>query len=138
MPGTRTVVFVCQHGAAKSVIAAARLEQLAQEAGVPVHALARGTEPDPEVYASTVEGLLAEGVDVRAWRPQPTQPEEFATAWRVVSLGPELAELGLAAEQGEQGEHWSVPAVSDGFAPADAAITSRVATLLDALRSDEA
>jgi len=51
MTATRTVVFVCQHGAAKSVLAATLLERLAAEQGLPLRALARGTEPSPLVKA---------------------------------------------------------------------------------------
>jgi protein-tyrosine-phosphatase len=47
MGSVRTVVFVCQHGAAKSVLAAALLERLAAEQGVSLRARARGTEPEP-------------------------------------------------------------------------------------------
>ncbi|MGH9334858.1 MAG: hypothetical protein ACRD21_14045, partial [Vicinamibacteria bacterium] len=42
----RTVVFVCEHGAAKSVIAAAHFNRLAKERELPFRAISRGTVPD--------------------------------------------------------------------------------------------
>lgn len=49
MEATPTVVFVCLHGAAKSILAAAYLERLADEHGANLHATAAGLDPDPEV-----------------------------------------------------------------------------------------
>jgi hypothetical protein len=43
------VVFVCEHGSAKSVIAAAELSRMAKERGLDLSILARGTNPDAEV-----------------------------------------------------------------------------------------
>ena len=40
-----TVVFVCEHGSAKSVIAAAHFNHLAAEKGLPYRAIARGCAP---------------------------------------------------------------------------------------------
>jgi arsenate reductase len=96
MGSVRTVVFVCQHGAAKSVLAAALVERLAAERGVPLRALARGTEPEAQVAPAVVAGLAAEGIDVGAWRPRPVTPGDLARAWRVVSFGPDLSHLGPA------------------------------------------
>src|SRR5215471_2722365 len=59
-----TVVFVCEHGSAKSVIAAAHFNRLAAARGLPYHAVARGTNPDPEVAAGVVNGLVADGLKV--------------------------------------------------------------------------
>jgi hypothetical protein len=60
-----TVLFVCQHGAAKSVVAAALWQRLAAEAG-----------------------LLAEGIDLGDQRPLAVSGEDVSAAWRVVSFGP--------------------------------------------------
>jgi arsenate reductase (thioredoxin) len=128
MGSVRTVVFVCQHGAAKSVLAAALLERLAANHSVPLRALARGTEPEPQVAPAVAAGLLAEGIDVAAWRPRLVTRDDLAKAWRVVSFGPDLSHLGPA---GTLVQVWGdVPAVADGFQAAQAAIASRLSTLL--------
>jgi arsenate reductase len=128
MGSLRTVVFVCQHGAAKSVLAAALLEHLAAERGTPLRALARGTEPEPQVAAAVAAGLLANGIDVTAWQPRPVTPGDLAQAWRVVSFGPDLSNL---VPKGTLVEVWDdVPAVADGFQAAQAAIAGRLLTLI--------
>jgi arsenate reductase (thioredoxin) len=136
MTATRTVVFVCQHGAAKSVLAAALLERLAAEQGMPLRALARGTEPEPQIAAAVAAGLLAQGIDVGAWQPRPVTPGDLAGAWRVVSFGPDLSQLHPA---GTPVQFWSdVPAVADGLQAAQAAIADRLSTLLQDLPKQRA
>jgi arsenate reductase (thioredoxin) len=93
MGSLRTVVFVCQHGAAMSVLAAALLERLAADHGLLLRVLARGTEPEPQVAPAVGAGLLEQGIDVAAWQPRPLTPGDLAGAWRVVFFGPDLSHL---------------------------------------------
>src|SRR5215813_14789881 len=65
-----TVVFVCEHGAAKSVIAAAHFNRLASELKLPYRAVSRGTNPDDAVAPTVQTRLAAEGLDVSAWKPK--------------------------------------------------------------------
>lgn len=46
---THSVLFVCLHGSAKSVIAAAYFERLVVQRGVDVRAMSAGVEPDAEI-----------------------------------------------------------------------------------------
>jgi arsenate reductase (thioredoxin) len=128
MGSPRTVVFVCQHGAAKSVLAAALLERLAAEQGVALRALARGTEPEPRVAPTVVAGLLGEGVDVEAWQPRLVTPDDLAPAWRIISFGPDLSHL---LPEGALVEAWdNIPAVADSLPAAQAAIAARLPELI--------
>ena len=56
------VVFVCEHGAAKSVIATAYFNKLARERGWPYRATFRGTDPQAELSVSALAGLRADGL----------------------------------------------------------------------------
>ena len=135
MSSTRTVVFVCLHGTAKSVIAAAYLNRLSAERGLNIRAIAAGIEPEPEVPSHVTEGLLRDGLDVRHYRARNPMPEELATAWRVVSFG---CDLSHAAPSRLAVVRWDdVPLVSDGFPPARDAIVRRVRQLLDVFESKQ-
>ena len=57
-----TIVFVCEHGAAKSIIAAAYFNKLAEEKNSDVRAIARGTHPDPELSSIAITGLRDDGL----------------------------------------------------------------------------
>src|SRR5712691_3153907 len=56
------VLFVCLHGAAKSVVAAAHFRRLASARGLALDAVATGTEPDAELGPGAVKGLAGEGL----------------------------------------------------------------------------
>ena len=75
-----TVVFVCPHGAAKSVLAAAYFQQLADRRGLRARARCAGTDPDPDVAPAVARALLEEGIDVRTERPRRVTREELAAA----------------------------------------------------------
>jgi protein-tyrosine-phosphatase len=131
-----TVVFVCEHGAAKSVIAAAYLARLAEAAGLEVRARARGTDPEPVLLPAAVAGLRVAGVTVPHDEPQRPTAAELSSAAMVVSFGPSLDDLVPASVPCL---YWrGVPAVSDGFDAARDAIVTRVLSLLAGLADDGA
>jgi len=127
---TKTVLFVCLHGAAKSVVAAADFERLARERGLDARAASAGTEPDPEIAPRVLAELRAEGVDLRGRRPQRVTRADVERAWRVVAFACDLGELAAAGPRVEQ---WEVPAVGEDFGKARAAIEARLVRLLDEL-----
>jgi arsenate reductase len=129
MEDVRTVLFLCPHSAAKSVIAAAYCERLAAERGVPLRATSAGTDPDTGVSPGVAGALLAEGIDVRDYRPRRVTTEELARASRVVSLG---CELGDIAPPGLVVERWDdVPSPSADLTGACALIATHVRRLVD-------
>ncbi len=82
-----TIVFVCEHGAAKSVIAATEFNRLAEEKGLPERAISRGTNLDAEFAPNVVAGLKKDGLPVPTGKPVMLTSAEVATAERVVTLG---------------------------------------------------
>jgi len=130
------IVFLCPHGAAKSVIAAAYCQQLADQWGVPLHITSAGTEPDAEVAPAVVALLRAEGIDVANHRPRRVTPEELATASYIISLGCDLGDL---ARPGMVIERWDdVPPPSQGLAEARDRIRNHVEQLVVAIKHAEA
>jgi arsenate reductase (thioredoxin) len=129
MGDDRTILFLCPHNAAKSVIAAAYCERLAAERGLTLRATSGGTDPDPSVSRTVAGALLAEGIDVRAHRPRRVTAAELASASRVVSLGCDLGDL---APPGLVIEHWDdVPSPSADLTGARAVIAVHVRRLVD-------
>jgi protein-tyrosine-phosphatase len=125
----RTVLFVCLHGAAKSVIAASHCQRLANDAGVAIRATFAGTEPDPEIAPAAAAGLLAEGIDVRDQSTHRVTSAELHQAWRVVSFGCDLQDLAPDVHV----ERWDdVPAVSASYRAARDAIVARLPRLVEA------
>jgi arsenate reductase (thioredoxin) len=123
------VLFVCLHGAAKSVLAATDFERMAKERALPIAAESAGTEPDPEIATPVLAALKAEGVDMAGRRPRLVTREMTGGATRVIAFG---CGLGAAAPDGARIEQWEdVPAVSAGLPAARAVIREHIERLLD-------
>jgi len=124
-----TVVFVCLHGSAKSLIAAEHLTQLARAQGSSLRGESAGVEPDAEVPAAVVGGLAGDGIDVRGYTPRLVTADLLRSATRVVSFGCPLDHLVVNSRFVEQ---WNdLPMVSDGYETARAAIVARVERLVN-------
>lgn len=124
---TRSVVFVCEHGSAKSAIAAAHFDRLAEAAGLDVRAISRGTDPDPEFPPMAINGLTRDGLRPREPAPKLLTAEELAGAARVVTF------CALPASYAYRGpvEQWDdVPAVSEDYDRARTEIVNRVQRLI--------
>lgn len=132
---TKTVLFLCPHAAAKSVLAAAEFDRLAGAAGLAARADAAGTEPDPATNLAVVAALAAEGVDVAGHRPRRVTADELASAWKVVSLGCDLD--GLAPADVRVVRWDDVPPVGVDLPVARAAIRAKVEQLLADLLREE-
>ncbi len=70
-PTERQVVFACEHGTVKSVIAAYWFNRLAAERKAPFRAASRGITPDVAIPPGVAAGLAADGFDVAGFRPLP-------------------------------------------------------------------
>jgi arsenate reductase (thioredoxin) len=121
----RTVVFVCEHGAARSVIAAAYFNELAAEAHLDFHAVARGVTPQPKLSAPTVTGLRADGVPFPSDRPRALTEADVRNAVRIVAFCP-LPSFAKRARV----DTYDVPAPADGYAASRDAILVHVKALI--------
>jgi protein-tyrosine-phosphatase len=124
-PPPSRVVFVCLHGAAKSVIGAAYFRRLASARGLPIGAVAAGTEPDAQLAPGAVKGLAGDGLPPTPGRPRPVTLYDLESATRVVSFG-----CAVTPRQGQRVEQWEVPAVSDGYEAARDRIVANVERLV--------
>src|SRR5882672_67283 len=125
LPSRPRVLFVCLHGAAKSVIGAAHFRRLAAARGLAIDAVAVGTEPDPQLAPGAVNGLAGDGLTARPVRPRPVTLHDLDTATRVVSFG-----CDVTPARGQRVEQWDVPAVSEGYAAARDRIVANVERLV--------
>ena len=107
------VVFVCEHGSAKSIIAAAEFERLAKQKGIAVEVVARGTNPDAEIGAAIRQGLRQDGIDVGSAKPVKVSTKDLEGATRVVTFGQDLTEW---LPKGSKAMDWSAtPSPSQDF-----------------------
>jgi arsenate reductase len=127
-----TVLFLCPHGAAKSVLAAAYFQQQAAAHGLALRAICAGTEPDP-VVAPAVAALVArEQLELPVEHPQLVAAAEVAGAAWVISLGCALEELPAAPAGWEAWQ--DIPPPSQDLDRAWALIRQRVDGLVARLK----
>lgn len=130
-PSHPAVVFVCEHGAAKSVVATAYFNQLAAERGLSVRATFRGTTPQDDLSVRAVEGLKADGVPVPSGRPAGISDQDVAGATHIFAIGCTLPEK--AARSGKAAD-WSDVPDDQGYPAMRDAIVRHVKQLLDELQ----
>jgi protein-tyrosine-phosphatase len=125
------VVFICEHGAAKSVMAAALFNKAAEERGLRVRAIARGADPQAEPSKATVAGLRDDGLIPLPERPLALTGADVRGSKHIVVFDcPSPAMKPLAS----LGTCWDdVPAVSDGYPSAKERVQVRVAALVNDL-----
>jgi hypothetical protein len=128
VPRVPRVLFVCLHGAAKSVVAAAHFRRLAAQRGLAVDAAAAGAEPDAELTPQAVKGLAGDGLTPAPHRPRAVTPYDLRAATHIVTFG-----CDVTPSAGQPVERWDVPAVSDGYDVARDRIVANLERFVGAL-----
>lgn len=124
-----TILFLCPHNAAKSVIAAAYFNQLAEQSALLVTADSAGTEPSEAVPALVVALLAKDGIDVAHYQPRQVTADDLRDAERIISMGCTPEVLAIAPERIEL---WSdVPPLSQEPDRASAIIRAHVEQLIN-------
>lgn len=130
---TRQIVFVCEHGNVKSLMAATYFNQLAEQRGLPWRAVSRGSAPDSTTVPPPIAAALrADGVEVGNFRPAKVDAAEAAEAERIVAIGTELpADIRV---DDQRLERWNdVPPASTGFDAARSSLKAHIGELLERL-----
>lgn len=127
------VVFVCDHGSVKSLMAASLFDQAAARRGLRVRALSRGVNPDAAVPAAIAAAMGQDGFDVANFRPQALSEQDVAGAARVVAIGVDLSEHDGQAHAPIAS--WNdVPPASVDYPRARDDLARRIETLLDEMQ----
>ena len=125
-----TVLFMCPHGAAKSLMASAYFQKLARERGLNVRVDSAGTEPDPELSKGVVAHLQKNGYAIPIQKPRAATVADMTGADVIVSIGCDLSKL--PAPKGAV-KTWQVPDFSVDFNAAEQAIRDQVNKLVEEL-----
>lgn len=122
-----TILFICEHGAARSTIAAAYFNKLAQEQGLNYRAVFRGIIPDSTVGPAAQKGLINDGFDVYGWKPLPVTKHDIESAYQVVTVDCQLPEKYNVAKPTQ----WKgIPPISENYNIARDSIVKKVQALI--------
>lgn len=125
------VVFVCEHGSVKSLVAALYFNRRAEERGLPYRAMARGTAPESAAPATVRDGLQADGFAVSGFAPRLLEASDVEDATLVVSFDQDITKtVGGKAPY----LRWDdLPGVLADYGRGRDAIVIRIDTLISAL-----
>ena len=127
MPQNHVVVFVCEHGAAKSIIAATYFNKLASRKNLDIHAIARATHPDEELSPKTITGLRTDGLTPTEATPQKLSLADVDSAQQIIAF----CELPEEYQNKTTVEYWEgVPPVSENYEKARDAILEKLNRML--------
>lgn len=131
------VVFVCEHGNVKCLIAAVLFNQAAQKRGLALRSISRGIKPDASVPAKIAAELEKDGADVTDFKPIALTQGDVSAAQRVIAIGVELTRF--SAGPATMVESWTdVPPASVDYAAARGALLRHVTTLVAELQASGA
>jgi arsenate reductase (thioredoxin) len=122
------ILFVCEHGAARSTIAAAYFNKLAQQQNLNYVALFRGTDPDTVLTPGTIKGLTKDSFEVQNWKPILVNEQDIKRAYKIVSFDCKLLNQDSASYAIEQ---WNgIPPISKDYDAARNQIVEKVKQLI--------
>jgi protein-tyrosine-phosphatase len=84
--GIKTILFICEHGAGRSTIAASYFNKIATAQRLKYRAIFRGVEPQEALGASTKNGLIKDGIDVTNLVPVGLSENDIDSAYKVITL----------------------------------------------------
>ena len=121
------IIFVCEHGAAKSIIAAAYFNRFARERNLGVQAVPRGTHPDSELSPLTVAGLHRDGLTPNESIPQKLSTADIESAQQIISFCelPEDYRKQVVVTQWDD-----IPPVSENYEEARDAIVAKLKAMM--------
>jgi arsenate reductase (thioredoxin) len=126
------IVFVCEHGSVKSLVAMTQFNRRAQDLGLPYTAVARGTSPEASVPASVQEGLRSAGFNVSQFVPQVLTEADIKKASLIISFDQDLD--ALVGRKARYVKWDALPGVLANYTTGAEAIERRVESLIDELK----
>jgi protein-tyrosine-phosphatase len=129
-PAEPTVVFVCEHGAAKSVIATAYFNKIAAEKGLRARAIYRGVNPQADLSVSALKGLREDGLTTPDRKPSSIAQTDVDAATVIFAIGCTLPSHATASGKADT---WDDVPEDKGYGATRDAIKSHVERLVDDL-----
>lgn len=131
--GKTTIVFVCEHGGARSTIASVYFNKIAKENHLPYQSIFRGLTPDSVITKETREGLIKDGFETKSLFPAPLSEKDIRSNTLLISLdcSPPPSYLMYHSWKG-------VPMISEDYNVARNEIQKLVNQLIIELKTKEA
>lgn len=127
---TATIVFVCEHGGARSAIASVYFNKMAKEQNLQYRSIFRGITPDSTISQATRRGLDADGFETAALSPVALTSNDIGPSTLLISLDCKPPTSYHTTKE------WSgIPAISTDYAVARDEIVKHLNQLIGELKT---
>lgn len=123
----KTVMFICEFGTAKSVIARELFRRRATSRGIAVSAISRGLVIEDHITPGLRQSLTADGIDPYSEPFKVLQPQDWQRASVIVAFNP----LPNTVPKSKVRDWTDTPSVVSQYPAARAAMDRRIEALLD-------
>jgi arsenate reductase (thioredoxin) len=131
-----TVVFVCEHGNVKSLIAREWFNRLALRRGLRLRAVSRGVTPEASVPPAIADALRSDGFDVSGFEPRAFSGADVIGTVSLVGVGVDLSSVAWRGQA--HLDTWEgIPPASERYAASRDALRTRIEALLETLGRGE-
>ena len=125
-----TIVFVCEHGGARSAIASVYFNKMAKEQNLQYRSIFRGITPDSTISQATRRGLDADGFETAALSPVALTSNDIGPSTLLISLDCKPPTSYHTTKE------WSgIPAISTDYAVARDEIVKHLNQLIGELKT---
>jgi arsenate reductase len=128
---TPSVVFVCERGSAKSMIAALWFNRLASERGLRMQGVSRGVDPEAKIPDGVAKNLRSDGFDLTGLLPTRLESGDVAGAVHVVAIGTKSPLFDAPARAPERWD--DIPPTSVDYDASRDAMRLRLSALVETL-----
>lgn len=128
----KTIVFVCEHGAARSTIASLYFNKLAQENGLPYQSVFRALSRDSALTRETRNGLAQDGFSTNNLKPVDLTPADVEKNAMLISI-----DCAVPATYPIEYSWNGIPAISQDYQAARKEIVKRVSKLIEELKNQK-
>ena len=128
----KTILFICEHGSAKSIVAAAHFNRLAEQEGISVKAISRGTNPDAVVPDKINQILNGDGFPSHEEKPVQLTTNDLTTSDYIVTFKQLPDEFGAPNNV----ELWNVPSFEAGYPTARDSILNNIKKMIVRIKAE--
>jgi len=128
----KTILFVCEHGSAKSIVAAAHFNRIAEKEGIQIKVISRGTKPD-EVVPEKINNLLnGDGFKSHTEAPVQLTAQDLKNADYVVTFNPIPSTIGSS----QNIETWNIPSFEAGYPAARDSMLVHIRKIIERIKTE--
>ncbi|MGC3947867.1 MAG: hypothetical protein QM762_25725 [Chryseolinea sp.] len=129
--GVKTILFICEHGSAKSIVAAAYFNRIAGDKQLDIMAISRGTHPDAVVPDKINKLLNGDGFPNHSEKPTQLTKEDLKAADYVVSF----TTIPTSYGNNEKIELWNAPSFESGYPASRDSIVHNIERIIERIKS---